>query len=461
MKLALTVPLGATETATGFASRLACRNNSQFVQDFVQDMGITWQSVISGDAEALSVLAELGGIEMSDLERCSFRRAAGRARRLGGEIVPIRMLRVTNQRVCPLCLAQDGPVPAAGSVLWQFEPVLACPEHAVALVELPASKFPRSPYDLSGRILDHRRMIDAAAMRPRPMAVTAFERYFAARALGAEHPPTWLDQFNVSIVWRASESLGVRIRHGTRARADSLSDQELSAALDAGFKVLAAGPHALHAAMKTSRENQSIDVGGFYTEFVMFARFLQKLEKTNETKPLLDAVRDFIERTYPIGDGEDVMGRPCAQRHVHSVQTASREFGVDWIRMQRLFQAIADTPGHLGLPAPTAHLWVQADAWSPWLRRYARALNPKKAAKRLGLKTGPFTRMVKSGILQPVASLPGLVDRFDPVEIDALLARLFERAKPVDQLEPDMAMALTAHARCGQDLIPISIDQNS
>ena len=38
MPLALTVPLSAGETATSFASRLAARNGSRYVQDFAEDM---------------------------------------------------------------------------------------------------------------------------------------------------------------------------------------------------------------------------------------------------------------------------------------------------------------------------------------------------------------------------------------------------------------------------------------
>ena len=65
--LSLTVPLEEGKTATSFASRLAERNGSPNVQDFVQEIGFSWRAIIAGEAEALAELAALGNVDPARL----------------------------------------------------------------------------------------------------------------------------------------------------------------------------------------------------------------------------------------------------------------------------------------------------------------------------------------------------------------------------------------------------------
>lgn len=136
-RIALTVSLGPAETATGFAARLGARNGSHHVQDFVQDMGLDWRKIVTGEAQTLFDLAQLSGVPEHQLMHQAIRAGNSRTRLIGSETLPLRVLRVIRQHVCPLCLVEPGSIAPSTPVFWQLKPIRSCFSHGVALMELP------------------------------------------------------------------------------------------------------------------------------------------------------------------------------------------------------------------------------------------------------------------------------------------------------------------------------------
>ena len=453
--LALTVPLSRGETATSFASRLAARNGSRYVQDFVQDMGLSWRAVVAGEAETLAELAVLGSIDLTALERYAFRLGEEGRRHVGPESVHHKMLRHIRQHVCPLCLREADDFTRGAPVTWQLEPVRRCPVHSVALVELAPAEPPRSIHDLAGRVHDDRALIRAAARDREPIPISAFDRYLTERVLDGRRGASWLDGSDLHSLWRASETLGTILLHGPSVRLDRLRPEDLSAAAAAGFDAISGSRADLTETLQMIHRGSTGERGGFYSEFRPFAIWIGKLHRGPGSTDVLETVRDFVEQTYPVGPGEDVLGRPCQRRHVHSVMTAARAYQVNWTRMQRLVRAVADTPGHSGLPAPTRHLWFDANVWEPFLRRYTRALNPKRAAAALGVRPEFFVKMSERGWVAPIVSFPGLIERYDLGDLQALLGDMFRRSVHVTEVEKDMASLFSAYAKCHCDTLEL------
>ena len=457
MALALTVPLSKGESATSWASRLAARNGSQYVQDFAEDMALSWRAVVAGDADALAELAALGGVERATLERHAILPGGGhRRRRIGDEIVHHKTLRHIRQHVCPLCVRGAEASAGGAPVTWQLEPMRRCPIHAVALIELPRAEFLRAVHDLAGRVRDHRALIEDAARDPEAVEVSAFDRYMAERVLNGRSGASWLDGSDLACTWRVCETVGIVLLHGPSIRVDRLSSADLAVATEAGFDAIGGAKADLADALRAIHARSGNERGGgFYSEFEPLARFLGKLHEGPGSAEVLGAIRDFVEETYPVGPGDDVLGRPCRRRRVHSPMTAARAYNIHHLRLLRLVRAVAATPGHAALPAPTRHLWFDADAWDPFLRRYARALNSKAAAAAIGVRQELLNRMTEAGWLRSVVSLPGLAERYDPRDLEALLGGLLRRSRPVAEVGDDMSPVLSAPARCNHGALDI------
>lgn len=453
--LSLTVPLGDGETATSFASRLAERNGSRYVQDFVQDMGLTWRAIIAGEADTLAELAALGGVDSARLVGHAIRVHDEYRRRIGQEIVPRRILRHIRQHVCPLCVAETGMLVSGGPFTWQLEPLRCCLEHGIALVALREVEPPRSLYDLAGRVHDDRVLLREARQKPQKVTIGCFDRYVADRLRYGPRGDSWLDGARLDVLWRVCETFGIVLMYGPVARINHLAPMQLVVAATAGFDAIGATKMDFEAALRSVHRHSKGERGGFYSEFRPLARWLDKLDGAPGFADIVETVRDFAEETYPAEPGGSIFGRPCRRLRVHSVSSAARAYGTNTTRMQRLVEAIAATPGHLGLPAPMRHLWFDAQAWDPFLRRYSRALNIKAAAAILGLHWDMFTQLIEAGWIDPVASFPGLVDRYDPHDLQIILDGLFRRSRPLQSIDADMSPILRACPKCSCDALTI------
>jgi hypothetical protein len=61
---------------------------------------------------------------------------------------------------------------------------------------------------------------------------------------------------------------------------------------------------------------------------------------------------------------------------------------------------------------------------------------------------GSFKQIAEAGWIRSIVSLPGLVDRYDPGDLQALLDSLLCRRQFVTAVEKDMSPVLSAPARC-------------
>ncbi|MGD1884947.1 MAG: hypothetical protein ACFB11_22005 [Paracoccaceae bacterium] len=74
------------------------------------------------------------------------------------------------------------------------------------------------------------------------------------------------------------------------------------------------------------------------------------------------------------------------------------------------------------LPRPDQNLWVKTADWDEWLERFGSAITLKPAARRLGVCSSTFSRLVSDGLFKPLASVPEMAPRYLPFDIDKLVA---------------------------------------
>jgi TniQ len=106
MKLHLTVPLGVGETPESFTSRLAAANDL-IAREFSIDWNIRFQSVVDANADAIGIIADLGGVPFVDLMRHGFVREGKLNYRHRNERLVRFSMRRSRIRVCPQCLSED------------------------------------------------------------------------------------------------------------------------------------------------------------------------------------------------------------------------------------------------------------------------------------------------------------------------------------------------------------------
>lgn len=156
MRLGLTLPMLPQETLPSFVSHVAQKNGSRYVQDFVQDMDLSWRCILQLEPEAVQDLADLTGTEPGQLAAHSFTPAGDGYFLFRGCDLPRPFLDRSTLKVCPLCVLDDmdDHGRAGGRAEWQIDPLNVCPVHGVLFHTLPMPGYPRCPHDFAGRMAE-------------------------------------------------------------------------------------------------------------------------------------------------------------------------------------------------------------------------------------------------------------------------------------------------------------------
>ena len=193
-----TLALGTGESPQSYVSRLALLNGIDGARTFCTDMGLTFQGIIDGDADALTDLAELSGAPLATLRNNALRREDD-GWRLHGERVLKVSLRRDRLYVCPACLAEDAAnadIPASvagyGRTVWLIDHVRTCAKHSVGLVEVA----PRQAEPVTGlRPFGGANTPPASSSRPMTRRAASLQRSSATSPAASTAPsattPGW------------------------------------------------------------------------------------------------------------------------------------------------------------------------------------------------------------------------------------------------------------------------------
>lgn len=347
--LGLRVPLGDGETPTSFCSRLAMRNHCADARDFCLDMGIQFQQVVDGEPGALSVLAELGGVEVEDLFRNAIRRISGyHDFGLRGQSLRKSMLQRERLRVCPACIADDrsrwptiGAAAPYGRVIWNLSPMRICLVHGVALVDLEFCGTRGGRQDFA-RALFHSKATLDEPIRRKP---SGLERYLASRLEGGSSAPL-LDQLPFYAAAKLTEIIGAVELFGPRVRLRALNDAQWSEAGDVGFAITDAGQDGVCAFLdrltETFWSRRTSD--GPQALFGRLYEWLAHESKDAAYDSIRRLIRDHILANIPVAPGQEIFGETVDRRRLHSVHSAARATSQHPARLRKLLFAIGIIP---------------------------------------------------------------------------------------------------------------------
>ncbi|MFD1880661.1 TniQ family protein [Paracoccus pacificus] len=429
MRLGLTLPLLPMETLPSFVSYIAQRNGLRHVQDFVQDMDLSWRQILQLDPGTVQDLAELTGVDAEALAADSFAPVSDGFFRFRGRDLPLSFLNRSALKYCPLCVSNDRDVHGRtwGRALWQLHPLHVCPAHGVMLDVLAPPDYPRCPHDFAGRIADHWALINAVAALDVGREATRFARYLSERLHG--HDPrngaSWLDGLPLDVAARLCENVGTLVIAGPNSHPKALDRRRMIEAGAVGFAISVKGLDALRDVYESVRRRSPSSKGGFYADFGFYTRWLlQRMAQPERYRQVLDHFRDFMLDSYPVALGQEILGRTCTRRRWFTWAEIGRKYGLSSGRVARFQRALGISGDDLRRVAPAAY--------DTELSILSRGLDRKQAAHRLNLHPSGIDKLVAAGLLNHALVLPQMDKLFLPEDIDSFLTAVFANAAMVE-----------------------------
>lgn len=394
--LGLTCDLVNGETPTSFASRLAIRNMADSAPEFCLDMGLDWRALIRGDAAEIFRLADLAGVDGAILHRHAFHIVRRGHLCIGSEDVLSASLLRAQCRACLLCLmdrvAKFGFVGAFRGADWQFVSIRTCECHDVPLYRLPGEPIPLKNYAFAYMVRNHWPLIeDAARILPR-YPRSGLEDYLRRRLAG-NRGDEWIDQMPLSIISRASETLGALLEFGSNITAKQISEQQWHKAGSVGLDILQTGPTFLR---RTLFENRGVFGGGtgyHNRDLGVFYAWLNFARRAQGIKPLRDLVIDHIVENYPLDPGVTVLGRRIEQPRCFTWTRARQRLRVRPARLVYLLDDLVPNSQVDNQISLTAHQVMELQD------KLDDMISLADAEKTLGCQYDQIMHFVNSGML--------------------------------------------------------------
>lgn len=427
MRLGLRLPLQRQETLPSFVSYLAQKNGSRHVQDFVEDMDLSWRRLLQLDLESVRDLAELAGTDADVLVENSYAPVGDSSFAFRGSNLTRSFLDRSALKFCPICVEADRDSQGRtwGRALWQLDPLHVCPHHCVLLGALGLPDYPRCPHDFAGRLADRGPSFPCNHTEKVGDNAADFARYLGARFYQSGDYPrlALLDDLPVDVLARLCENVGILVTLGPAAQPKALSPGARAAASGCGFAICSQGPDTLSEAYESIRRSSTNDRGGFYADFGFFTRWLQRLSQPDRYRPILDHFRAFVFENYPLAPGQMVLGQVSTERRWFTWADLGRTYGLSSGRLTRFQQAVGIEGDALRRVRPCAH-----DAQ---MMALSAGLDRRATARRLNVHPSAIDGFVEAGLLRHAVALPGLDKLFLPADVDALLASVTVNAMEV------------------------------
>ncbi|OLS52679.1 TniQ family protein [Rhodovulum sulfidophilum] len=427
-RLPILVALVPGETPASFASRLAWANGLSFASEFCADQGFALQSLADGEERALSILAQLGGVDRAELLRGLVTKTSTGQYLVAGQLIEKRWITRRRLRFCPKCVAEDIAASAVGGApqrcAWHIPSIRACPQHGCRLHEDESYSHSRGPHDFAGRIRDLGLEPEQLEQLVVPKAPTSLESYLARRMAG-ERQDRWLDDLGFGAVALGAEILGIVDLFGVGAKPKFLSEGDKCQAGARGFEILSRGERGLRDLLEAIHRDAGAPVSLSRRHYGCLFNWLEQ-SHADQYEPLRAIVRDFMAETYPIGEGDMLFGKPCAARRVYSVEALRRDLGLGYRQTLELLQAngFLTSGGDVGKSA-----LLDARALKPIVERFTGAICQVAAQRKVNAPRAQFDALVAGGILSPIAGSPVGRPYYDEGQLDAFLASIRPRVE--------------------------------
>ena len=402
--MALPVPLTMQEyeTPESYAVRLCAANGFSSYRRFLTLTDMTSSGLSKGQPEALVHLAKWSGVGVGSLSRYAAVTATRYLTwRLGAAVFNKEARPGRRFRYCPCCVLDDlengaGPVASRPFVRagWACRAVKNCVEHRRPLLEAPHS--PVFGSDFCSFVQANRGLILSQAEEVYPPALVEVDTYCESRIRGDAAEP-YLDSLDAHVAIDLCTHFGRFMKRHPHTLKRIPGPLLREPAREIGFFVVRQGEQRIRDVVidiiRTQRPK-----GASKFLFGSLGKWLRDNCDRPEFSSVLELFQDVAERNLPYGPGE-ICFVPVRKRYLHTVQSASEEYGLFHRRIVQLLKeaGILDDAS-----LSRARIYFDADKAHEILLAASQTITSKEAATALGISEKPLMRLLKRGLLPQV-----------------------------------------------------------
>lgn len=450
------VPHAHDEPAISLMSRLAACNHVDLLT-FGRHMELPLLTVLNGDRDAVERLAMLAGLDPDTILAASVRKVDEGRFRLRGQDLTVPVMRRRRPWLCPICARSDvkesGRRPAEAvhcRATWTIEQIRTCPEHGVTLLDLPSGPKGPAGHD-QGIVFRHAfENLEEHFLAARHRQPSDLEWYLLRRLEFGSGGVEWLDSLAFHAVATLVERVGAVSTFDRRISFARLTPDDWWAAGIAGFAILERGQRGLIEFLDELQATFEYGPSGIEGAHAVYGALYSWLEGSGQGAdfdPVRDVVRQQILERFPVAPGTSVFGELVEGRRLHSIRSASNEYGRHPVRLRRLLAAEGLLPpDHVG--RHDAVVTFDADAARRFLEGASDVMT--KAEARQFLNVSSVDVLVRGGALtpmpRPVGKREGQVE-FNRKNVIRLMGDLLRHAVDVEGDLPENITLRTASRR--------------
>ena len=406
-RLAELIQFNEGETVASYCSRLAAACGYPNARALATRLGFRFQGLVAGDDVDVRGFAFALGTSESGLAPGTVV-TRDRYSTVSGERFSPAMMHRLHLRLCPHCVLEDEVSAegrrgfrAFGRLEWLVAPVQVCRAHRCMIFLLkPQTPLYGLEHDFAAKLAFHRSEIPMIARATAHVEPDAYQGYVEGRLRSGPNGNRWLDTFPMHVVGRVCEAVGIIEQYGVTAGPKTLGVADLSRSAGRGYDIIQGGETDFTEFLERLA-GRFYEAGGDIRGKGLYGHLhgvLATASPEAEYEPFRKIMREVTMNTVPLGPGSDYFG-PVTERRMHSVYSASREFGLQPKRLRNLLARSGMVDPDTATK-PYHRIVLDATEMAAFAKEVREALSFKEAVKALGAERSQLASIVECGILR-------------------------------------------------------------
>lgn len=405
---------------------------------YCSDKGVSFKAVLQQSKDTVDHLREYG-VEIPEMVLdWSPRALCGKKYSFRNHEFPTKILKSPEIRGCPECLRNDLEGGANHMALrgdWHVPHVTICVRHKTPLVPLWREGNQTRRYDSAPHLNALIPHLCNGELDAEPRKVLDFDLWLHSRLMGTKSTDNWLDQHSIHAACNFSRYLGAALLRLDNIPLTRIQKQDYPLLYEMGFQVARMGEETILNTFEAIQRKPGSPQDGAKAIFpLLYERLAYDHQNDPAYAPFHDLLRHHMAATWPLGPGDELLGKPVTVRRMHSVRTAALHCGIDQRRMRKVLAAkqFVPAPGQ-GLP----DTWEVFDAVkaAPVLNQVKQFISAKEMAASINATRSQFDLLVADEVLSPALNDQSMKAVWNPADGQAFLDSLLRGAIQLRQAQ--------------------------